>query len=273
MKRYYVVVYGGREIPIKELKLMYPDNYVKIFVESNIELREEKMRRGFDLEVERKEVELKLEEAPEQISTKVLIKRVGAFENEVILKSEIGKIMPSSGIPDFEAVWTIPVPKEPGEYTYVLSGNAKGTDLIRNAEVKLILKRGLQCKSEPPEKISEIRIEGDVEATALIDFLRSVGRSVQGSKIIRQCSMRIEFFEEKSGEHKKSINIQFESVTIDDVATVTRALKSAFGVTAGIKCGLLQLEVIGEGKVTDMNDMLSADKSIKQMPIKIEYCW
>jgi hypothetical protein len=85
--------------------------------------------------------------------------------------------------------------------------------------------------------------------------------------------MRIEFFEEKSGEHEKSINIQFESVTIDDVATVTRALKSAFGVTAGIKCGLLQLEVIGEGKVTDMNDILSADKSIKQMPVKIEYCW
>jgi predicted AAA+ superfamily ATPase len=273
VKRYYVAVYGGREIPIKELKLMYPDNYVKIFMESNIELCEEKMRRGFDLEVERKEVELKLEEAPEQISTKVFIKRIGAFENEVILKPEIGKIMPSSGIPDFEAVWTIPVPKEPGEYIYVLSGNAKGTDLIRNAEVKLILKRGLQCKSEPPEKISEIRIEGDVEATALIDFLRSVGRSVQGSKIIRQCNMRIKFFEEKFGEQEKSINIQFENVTIDDVATVTRALKSAFGVIAGIKCRLLQLEVIGEGKVTDMNDMLAADKNIKQMPVKVEYCW
>jgi hypothetical protein len=85
--------------------------------------------------------------------------------------------------------------------------------------------------------------------------------------------MRIKFFEEKFGEQEKSINIQFENVTIDDVATVTRALKSAFGVIAGIKCRLLQLEVIGEGKVTDMNDMLAADKNIKQMPVKVEYCW
>ncbi|MCC6018921.1 MAG: ATP-binding protein [Candidatus Verstraetearchaeota archaeon] len=273
VRRYYVAVYGGREIPVKELKSKYPDNYVKIFVDSSVELREEKMRRGFDLEVERKEMELKLEEAPESISTKVLIKRVGTFENEIILKPQIGEIKPSSGIPDFEAVWTIPVPKEPGEYTYVLSGNAKGTDLIRSVEIKLILKRGLRCKPEPPEKISEIRIEGDVEAAALIDFLRSVGRSVQGSKVIRQCSMRTEFFEKKPSEPEKSINIRFKNVTIDDVATVARALKSAFGVTASIKCEQLQLEVIGEGKVIDMSDILSADKNIKQRPVKIEYYW
>jgi predicted AAA+ superfamily ATPase len=273
IKRYYVAVYGDREIPVGELKAKYPDNYVKVFVDSRIELREEKVRSGFDFQLERREVEFRLDEAPEEVGVEILIKRVGAFEGEVVLKPEVGVVEPSSGVPDFKVVWRIPVPKEEGEHTYALMGYAKAAELTRRAEVKVILKKGLRRSSEPPERVSEVRVSGLVEAPILVKFLMAVSRSVQGPKIVRCCDLRVEFLEKRPEELERLVNVFFKNVTIDDVVKVVKALSGAFGVTASIKSEALQLEVVGEGKVVDMNELSSADKEIKQRQATVEYYW
>lgn len=272
IRRYYVAVYEGKEIPIKELRSRYPDNYMKIFIISDIKLREETLRHGFDVSVEPQKLELKIDEGVAQVSIKVFVKRVGMFEHEVVLKSGVGIVEPSKGIPDFEAIWTIPTPKEPGEYTYVL--NAESVKLTRSAEVKLVVKKGLLCKSEPSEKVLEIIIKGNTDILPIVEFLKDVNKSVQGLKIIRQCSMGVEFLEEKSGELKKSININLKDVTIDDITMIVRALVSVFGVVAKIKnLDVLKLEVKGDGKVVDLKSLASTNEIIKQKNISVEYCW
>jgi len=272
IRHYYVAVYEGKEIPIRELKLRYPDNYVKVFIISSIKPHKEEIRHGFDINVEPQRLELKIDEGLKQVSVKLFVKRVGIFEYEVVLKPGAGVVEPPKGIPDFEAVWIIPTPKEPGEYTYVL--HAESIKLSRSVEVKLVVKKGLLCKSEPSEKVLEIMIKGVTEITPIIEFLKVISRSVQGLKIVRRCSIGVEFLEEKSGELRKSININLENVTIDDIAMMVKALVSVFGVVAKIKnLGVLELEVRGDGKVMDLNSLLSANEVIKQKNVDIEYCW
>jgi len=273
IKRYYVAVYGDKEIPVGELKAKYPDDYIKVFVDSKIELREEKVRSGFDFQLNQREVEFRLDEAPKELSVEVLIKRVGAFESEVVLKPEVGVVEPLSGVPDFKVVWRIPVPKEEGEHSYALMGYAKAAELTRRAEVKIILKKGLRCSSEPPERVSKVRVKGLVEAPTLVKFLTSVSRSVQGSKIVKSCDLRVEFLEKRSEESERLVNVSFKNATIDDVVKVVKALSGAFGVTAIIKSEELQLEVVDEGKVVDKNELSSADKEIKQREATVEYYW
>jgi predicted AAA+ superfamily ATPase len=272
IRRYYVAVYDGKEIPIKDLKLRYPDTYVKVFIASEIKLREERIQHGFDVEVVPLKQELRLDEVPDQVTIKVFVKRIGSFESEVLLKPESGSAHPDRGVPDFESVWTLPVPKEPGEYSYTL--RAEGAGLAKGVEVKLVIKKGLLCKQEPPEKVAEVTLRGDAEAAEVVEYLRVVNRSVQGVKVIRRCSVKVEFLERKPSEFERAISVSLEGVTIDDFATVVKALSSAFGVTAKVKCvGELRLEVVGEGKVTNLSELLSADANIKQRQVNVEYCW
>jgi hypothetical protein len=164
------------------------------------------------------------------------------------------------------------VPKEPGEYSYTL--RAEGAGLAKGVEVKLVIKKGLLCKQEPPEKVAEVTLRGDAEAAEVVEYLRVVNRSVQGGKVIRRCSVKVEFLERKPSEFERAISVSLEGVTIDDFATVVKALSSAFGVTAKVKCvGELRLEVVGEGKVTNLSELLSADANIKQRQVNVEYCW
>jgi len=268
---YYVAVYGDKEIPVRELKSRYPDDYIKIFIRSDIKLRREIIRRGFDLKIEPREIEINQEEIPEEIVVKILIKSIGGFREEVSLKPEIGKSDPLKGIPDFESIWMIPPPKEPGEYIYKIV--ATSPSFKKDAEIKILIRRGKMCKSEPSEKILEIKIIGDVEASTLLDYLMSVARSVKGAKIVRKSRVEIEFLEKKAEESEKTISIDLRNISIDDMSKIVRALASVFGVTAVIKCkNESELAIIGDGIVEDMNSILSADNKIKQRGVKIIYC-
>ena len=272
IRRYYVVIYEGKEIPVGELKLRYPDNYVKIFITSDVKLREERIRHGFDISIEPRRLEIKIDEGLEKVNVKVLIKRVGKFEDEVLLKPNEGIIEPLKGVPDFEAIWTISVPKEPGEYRYVLQ--AESVKLIRSSEVELIVKKGLFCRSEPSEKVLEVVIDGDIDMKYIIEFLRIMSRSVEGLKIIEQCMIGVEFLEDKLSELKRFISINLKNVTIDDIITLVKALSSTFGVMARIKnLGKLKLVVRDGGRVVDLNSLLTVNEDIKQRGVSIEYCW
>ena len=271
VRRYYVATYEGVEIPVRELKSRYPDSYIKVFTGSEIRLREERLRHGFDLRVEPQQQELRLGEAPEQVDVKVVVERVGAFEREVELKPGVGKVLPEKGLPDFEATWTITVPKEPGEYTYRLI--AKSADLTKSAEVKLIVRRGLLCSSELPEKVLEVRMKGDVEVQALASFLVTISKNVKGLKLVRECRMEVEFREKKPEEPEKFIGVQLKNLTVDDAVRVARALVGVFGVTASVKCKELYLEVVGEGRIENRAEVLAADSSLRQKQVAITYCW
>jgi predicted AAA+ superfamily ATPase len=273
--RYYVAIRGKEEVPVRELRSRYPDNYIKVFVESDIKLREERVRHGFDVEVNPQELELRLDGAPDQVIINVFVKRIGKFEGRVSLRpeSELSKVEPSSGVPDFEATWLIPVPEEPGEYVYLL--HAESGKLKKTSRVKLIVKRGLLCKPDPPERILEITVRGDVEAATIVEFLKVIGKSVLGSKIVKQCNVKVEFHEEvRPDKPKRSIRVSLEDVMIDDVERVVKALSSAFGVMGRLKCfGDVKVEVRGEGIVTDFNSLAVADTTIKQRGVHVEYCW
>ena len=270
--RYYVAIFGNKEIPVRELKDKYPDEYIKVFINSDIELREERFQRGFIVSVEPQYFELKQDEAPDKLNVKVFVKRIGSFREEVMLRPESGEVTPTSGIPDFDALWIIPVPGEPGEYTYTL--RAESAKLAREVGVKLILRKGLLCKSEPAEKILRVIINSDIEASMLIKLLDAVNTGVQGVKVINKCDFKVEFYDEKARELGKSISISLRNVTIDDVIVVVKALSSAFGVMAKILClSGFDLEIRGEGKVGNIDKLRDVHEIVKQKGISVSYCW
>jgi len=270
--RYYVAKFGDREIPIKDLRDVFPSEYIKVFINSNIIFREEKRQQGFLIYIEPSLFEFKQDEAPEKVNVKVFVKRIGSFEEEIALYPEIGEIIPEHGIPDFEATWTIPVPKKPGEYNYAL--HARSEKLLRKAVFRLLVKRALLCKPEPAERVLKITIESDIDATTLIKFLEVVNTSILGSKIINKCNLTIEFYEEKAKELEKSIRVSLENVTISDVSAVVRALLNAFGVTAKILClSGFELEIRGDGKIVDTNSLSKIHEIIKQKSVHVSYCW
>jgi predicted AAA+ superfamily ATPase len=273
IRHYYVAIYGKEEIPIKNLKLKYPDNYIDVFLNSDIKLHEEIIRRDFDVEIEPKELELKFDEVPEQIFINVLVKSIGKFEDMVILKSESEgcKVEPSSGIPNYKATWLIPVPKEQGKYTYSL--RAEGGKISKSVEFKLTIIKGKFRSPEPLGKISEIILRGETDAVAVVKYLKVVSKSVLGSKIIKQCNLKVEFYDKMTLDGlEKFIQVDLKNVRIDDVEMVVKGLSSVFGQMAKLKCfGEIKLEIKGEGKVVDINSLSSVHREIKQSNIDVEY--
>jgi predicted AAA+ superfamily ATPase len=272
IRRYYVAIFGEKEIPIKDIKNAYPGEYVKVFINSEIELREEKYKRGFILNIEPSFFELKQDEAPEKLDVKVNIRRLGDYNEVITLKPDVGEVTPARGVPDFAAVWVLPVPREPGEYTYVI--HAEGRELKREANLKIIVKKGLLCKAEPSDKIVVLTIENDIEAIALASFLDAVNTSIQGAKVINKCELRTVFYDEKARELEKLINVSLENVAISDFVAVVKALSSAFGLTAKIICrGGFKLEIRGDGRVVNIENIKKLHDDIKKRNIEVKYCW
>jgi predicted AAA+ superfamily ATPase len=272
VRRYYVAVYGGKEIPLKELKQRYPENYVKVFIESDIKLREEKILKGFTTSIEPEYAEFKLDEAPDHVLVKVLVKRVGPFNEEVALTPDVGGVELQRGVPDFETTWSVPVPKEPGDYAYKLV--ARGGKLIRETTLKLVVKRGLVCKSEPQGRVIEITMKGEIDVTAFVKFLQAVEKCIKGQKLVKQCNLKVEFHEKGPEKPSRRINVSFNDVLVDDVVSVSKALSSAFGLTARIvNAGDVKIEIKGDGVVENADELKSISGDIIKKGVSIEYCW
>jgi predicted AAA+ superfamily ATPase len=272
VRRYYVAVYGDKEIPLKELKQKYPENYIKVFIESDIKLREEKILKGFIVDIEPSYAEFKLDETQDNISVKVLVKRVGAFSEEVTLTPDVGRVELQRGVPDFETTWIVPVPKEPGDYVYKLV--AKGAKLVRETPLRLIIKRGLICRAEPYDRVVEITMKGEIDATVLVKFLQAVEKCIKGQKLVKQCNLKVEFHEKGSEKPLRLINVGFKDVLIDDVVNVSKALSSAFGLTARItNIGDVKIEIKGNGVVENVDELKTISGDIIKKGVSIEYCW
>jgi len=272
IRRNYVAVYGDKEIPLKELKQKYPENYIKVFIESDIKLREEKILKGFIVDIEPSYAEFKLDEAPDNISVKVLVKRVGLFSEEVTLTPDVGRVELQRGVPDFETTWIVPVPKEPGDHAYKLV--ARGAKLVRETPLRLVVKRGLVCKAEPQDKAAEITMKGEIDAIALARFLQAVEKCIKGQKLVRQCDLKVEFHEKGPEKPLRHINVSFKDVLIDDVVNVFKALSSALGLTARIiNTGDVKIEIKGDGVIENVGELKSISEDIIKKGVSIEYCW
>ncbi|MCC6023551.1 MAG: ATP-binding protein [Thaumarchaeota archaeon] len=272
VRYYYVAVYGGKEIPLKELKQKYPENYIKVFIESDIKLRKERISKGFTVYIEPSYAEFKLDEVPDNISVKVLVRRVGPFSEEVTLTPDVGRVELQRGLPDFSTIWIAPVPREPGDYVYKLV--ARGAKLVRETSLRLVVKRGLICRAEPYDRVVEIVMRGEIDATVLVEFLRAVEKYIKGQKLVKQCKLKVEHHEKGPEKPSRLITVDFEDALIDDVVNVSRALSNVLGLTARIiNIGDVKIEVKGDGVVENVDELKSVSGKIIKERVSIEYCW
>ncbi|MGC8983485.1 MAG: DUF499 domain-containing protein, partial [Desulfurococcaceae archaeon] len=273
VKQFYVIVRDGREIPVHELKRTFPENYISVFINSELKRREVREKRGFDLIIEPRDLEFSVSELPEHVTAKVFVKRVGDFVDEVVIEAEKGKVEPSKGSPDFEAEWVIEPPRKPGEYTFTIRATAPSRGLQREASLKLVVKQGLLCRDKPGEKLLELHVSGEVEPEPILDLLKEVNRSVNGTKLVKRALLVVEPLDKRAQGLKRRTIVQFEEATLKDVETVVKALRGALGVLASMKFAGLELVVQGEGTVENPTELARAHEEVKRRGARVEYCW
>ena len=273
IKQYYVVVRDNREIPIYELKNRFPEDYIIVFINSEVKLRKVEERRGFDLVIEPLTQEFRVSELPELVTARVFVKSVGGFADEVVIEPESGEVKPSKGTPDFEADWVIKAPQESGEHVFRVKASAPSRGLQREASLKLVVKKELLCRNEPGEKLLQLNVSGEVEPASLLKLLGVVKTSVRGTKLVRKGLLIVEPRDKEVSVAKRRTSVQFEEVTLDDVETIAKALITALRLLADIRFTSLELVVRGEGMVEDLNKLKSAHEDIKLEGIRVEYCW
>ncbi|MEM3871894.1 MAG: DUF499 domain-containing protein [Nitrososphaeria archaeon] len=140
---WYEVTFSGKTFKLEDL--VNQQGWEKILKEAVIEKREEWAEKRFTLELKPSYIRVGQGNA---VEAKVLIGKVGEYDNRIHLIPEAGSIVPDSGHPPFESTWNIGVIEKPGEHDFRLE--AKGDD----GTVELAV---LKVEVESLEKIEEVK--------------------------------------------------------------------------------------------------------------------
>ncbi|MEM4043978.1 MAG: DUF499 domain-containing protein [Sulfolobales archaeon] len=267
---YYVAMYGDKEVPLYEIRTLYPSEYLHLFRESKIRRRSERVCDTFEIE-HRRELSVTVPtDEEEYVDVEVLVKRIGRFNKRVELKVSEGFIEPSAGIPDFKATWRIRVPKSVGEYPYHIEGVAEGMPIKRSSLVIKVSEK-LLCSERVPSPNTlchSLEVGGSIPIEILIDILRSLPQALRGDKLIRKCVLKVTLpSEPESGSYE----IVAERVRPDSLLSVARSLRQVLGLTASAYCEALSI-TLKDNVVVDPRELESIAAKVAQSKSSIIYC-
>lgn len=272
IRKYYVALYDNKEIPLNELRTLRPHDYLDIFRRSRISLRSEKICDTFELEHVR-EMTLDLSrEVREKVQVEVLVKRVGRFSKNVLLKVSEGDVRPAEGVPDFKALWIITPPVKPGEYTYAIEASSEGTT-PKKSEFRLRVSEGVLCSTSIPPlnaTCESIRIEKSVPADTLLEVLRYLKKGVRGVKNVEVCKLRVLPYDKFRKDSR--IDINAEKISIEELEGLIKSLKGVFGLTAAIVSEYLVIGMPEKGMVESVEEIKKCVEKLSEAETGLMFC-
>lgn len=261
-RKYYVAAYEGKEYPLYELRELRPKDYLYVFKNSKLTLVTEKVCDTFEIEHEEKLSIPAESEARDYIDINVLVKKVGKFNKKVVLKVSDGLIEPSEGIPDFRAVWRIPMPKGVGSYVYSIEGSSEGMT-PKKSTLQLTVFERYQCSERVPATgtlCSKFELLSPASTEELHNILTSTQKAVRGVKVVERCFISVTLPSRAGAE----ISIEASKVDIDDVLTLIKSLQRAFGLKVNIEGKSLVISL-------ESGEIISPDE-LEKIKLKINFC-
>lgn len=268
---YYVATFENKEVPLYEIRTLYPSEYLHLFRESRVRRRSERVCDTFEIEHQRELSVTVPTDEEEYTNVEVLVKRIGRFNKRVELRVSEGSIEPSAGIPDFKAIWRIRVPKSVGEYSYHIEGVAEGVPTKRSS-LMIKVSEGYLCSTNVPllnTLCYSLEVSGSIPIEILIDILRSLQRALRGVKLIRKCILKVTLPSELESGSK--YEIVAERVSPDSLLSVARSLRQVFGLTASAYCEALSV-TLKDNVVVDPRELESVAAKVAQSKSNIIYC-